>query len=214
MIVSRGYWLDFREGHGDHLFGGILKSAPPCPRCRRSVIRMMTLRTNDEPLAHLWNDAALHLLFCWRCHMFEFVYRQSGDRIEILSALPEEEWDGVSPYEGYPEAFPEWRFSLEPLPNGMDDLQVAYRAADHDDADLPPYLRLFLSTAQHQVLGSSYCHDWSPPTCPCGREMRLTATVADSAGPTGEAFVDNPSVMTVFHTCRDCCVIHARQQVD
>lgn len=145
----------------------------------------------------------------------ELTYQCSGGVIDILRMLPEDHWDGESPYEPYPDQFPITPFDLERFPSGFDELQAEYRTTDHDDADWPQELAQFMSTPAHQVFGAAYCHDWTSPSCVnCGKPMDFLATVADSASRMGDVFVDNPYVMVVFYCCRSCKVVTGSQQCD
>lgn len=220
-LPKEGYAL---EECGDHAFlacmhslGGVggLRGAW-CPNCAKPLLPLATFDASDTRLEVLADELAeIPLLFCWRCGVTDapLVYRivGRGAAVSLLSwgaGPPHPDF----PYPLYPDCFERVAVRLSPLGHRQAVIREL-NMRGHPWGLVSEYPDL--SRPSNQVGGEPILlQGCEPPTCPgCCCSMPFFAAIGDAAGG-GRKFTGNDFVHVLFHLCRSCKVIVARQFSD
>jgi hypothetical protein len=222
-----GYRLNFDPSPSAifHDFCGENKiEGASCPHCKKPLLRLLTLNTNDEALnIDPKTLPAVHLLYCWNCSIpfGEFSYKIENDGSVVLlqypPRMPESEHGPDGPRDGYTGEFVHRRVSLDGI--GQEE-QARYKDF-WNSIDADPY-DCGVDTIGHQVGGFPFIYNPCRTKCPsCTEDMPLLASICDDA--TGnspdsvsecDSFVGNCGVQMVFHFCRKCSIVTGYSSCD
>ncbi len=216
-IPQQGYRLIVQTGRPtyDHIFCGLTELIGAIsPFTGKPLLRFLSLDTRDprlelEPLT----VARIELLYSLTCRLayIDFYYKLTGDRIEILSEISDDNVPGSeytdTPYLNYPLAFPAAYIDLMPA----DEEEKAIVEAINETQDLDLRLQYpGLSEPYHQVGGEPYfVQKPDVLSCPgCGKEMSFFASIGNYNGQE-KGFFDNDYMQVIYQICKACCVIGA-----
>lgn len=192
-----------------------------CPNCKKPLVHLLSLQTDQLPFWSAHSPAAIHLLYCWTCAIpyDSFSYRIHPDgSIEILHYLDRySDCFGPSgPYEGYTGVFPESRVGLRALSDVEQGIARQILVGE-----IVPEEYRYLTEPVHQIGGFPMIYNPQEVACPaCAQGAPFFATICDNA--VGEqsqfdpllSFTGNCGVQMVFHWCTSCAVMTAYHSCD